>query len=110
MACQAAAHRRARPGRVTRVEAVDIERHVDRPRAELATNLGDDAVDAEFVHLRSVDDVEPRRIRILRAQADLHGAGWIDDALPGRPVKHRAVIDAVVLVAPGIAVRVEMQQ
>ena len=69
-----------------------------------------DRLDPALVNLRRVDDIEAKRIGILRSQSDLHGSRGIDDAALCRPVKHRAVIDTVVLVVPGIAMGVKMQQ
>ena len=107
---QSAADRGSRAGRVAWIQAVDIEGEVNRPVAKGFADHPNDSVDAKLVYARGIDDIEAHRIGILGAQSDLHRRRRIDEAVLYGPVEHRPMVDAIILVGPGVAVRIEMQQ
>ncbi|MCY1299748.1 hypothetical protein D9M70_492870 [compost metagenome] len=77
------------------------------PRADRLGN----PLRATAVDLAGVEHLEAHDVVVGGAQADLHRARRVDQALAGGVVEHGAVVDALaVRVRPGVAVRVEVHQ
>src|SRR5207253_5492358 len=77
---RAAGHRRAGAWREGRVEAVDVEGEIGLPAAGALDNGIGDVGGAHFLDLVAIDDLDAKRVRRMRADADLDRAVRIDDA------------------------------
>ena len=107
---QAAGDRRPRTRCIGGVDAVDVEGEVGPGVADDAPGLLRRRVRPVLMHPGGVEPGEAEAVFVVGADADLHRAGDVDDAFPGRVAEHRAVVDAPLLVAPGVAVGVEVHQ
>ena len=105
-------HGRARAGRVSRVQAVNIESQVYGAVPHDLPHPVGDFCRAQLVHLVGIENIETHGLIIGCAQPDLHGVDVFNEAVLHRMVKHCAVIDALasLIIRPGVRMGVKMHQ
>ena len=98
------------PGAIGGIEAIDVERQVGLALADDLLDAVDHRLRALLLHPVAVEDVEAVGLVIVGAQADLHRMLGIDQLLLRGMEEHGAVVEALLVLAPGVGMGVEMDQ